>query len=240
LLTTIRKPETRARQGLALGAVVVIALGFGLRVFRMAQFGLSGDEAFGARFIYLPLGDLIKSSASGDPHPPLFYFALRPWAAVFGDGEYALRFLSAATGLLVLPLTYRIGEWLFDSRVGLAATLLLAVHPYQVWYAHEVRMYMPIAFLATLSVVCLIGRLRYRRARWLVGWGLATLLAMYTHYYGITILAFANLLVIGWALVDTRREPARLVALWRALRGWLAANVVIGLGYLPWVKPPPG
>ncbi len=104
------------------------------------RFGQSlwSDEAISVWFGRYPVATLVARLC--DPHPPAYYLLLKVWL-VGGEGETWLRSLSLLAALLSLILVYQFGKELCGRRCGLMAVLLLAVHPLQVWYAGEVRMY---------------------------------------------------------------------------------------------------
>ena len=53
----------------------------------------------------------IAVATSVDIHPPLYYWLLASWAAVFGQGELALRGLSVLFGTLTVWVTWRLGRF---------------------------------------------------------------------------------------------------------------------------------
>ncbi|HYN88385.1 MAG TPA: glycosyltransferase family 39 protein [Ardenticatenaceae bacterium] len=156
---------------------------------------------------------------SVDIHPPLYYLLLQAWFAMAGVGVIQARLLSVLLGVAAVPLVWAIARSLLGRAAALAATLLFAVAPLQVYYAQEVRMYALLTFLALLALWGLLaGR------RWLVA--LASLAALYTHYYAVFLVVALAALVLwmnrgrGWPSV---------------VRRWRAAPAAVALGYLPWV-----
>lgn len=152
------------------GLLLALVVGFGLRVYQLGGQDLWGDEGFTTYVISLPWSQVLTPGT--DTHPPLYYALLKLWAGLVApppglpQSEFALRFLSAAVSLPMLPLAYLAAAWLFGRRAGLLAAWLTATAPVHVYYAQELRMYALASLLALASTVCLIGWLR-RGGRWL-------------------------------------------------------------------------
>lgn len=205
--------------------MVIVAAALLLPLVRFSQ-PLWSDEAASLWLARLPLRTLLFSLC--DPHPAGYYLALRLWLAA-GEAESWLRLPSLLAGIAAALLVYWLGRDLGARAWGWLAALLLVVHPLQVWYAGEVRMYMLAQVLGLLSVW--LGWRWLRRAgqkQPLLGISLATCLA--------TVLAFGAdyAVIFPFALSQ---------ALWLA-RGrlrpwlWLCLQVVILVGAAAlWLRP---
>ncbi|MCL4535510.1 MAG: glycosyltransferase family 39 protein [Bacteroidetes bacterium] len=209
------KAKTRVDWALA-GALTITFAAFALRAFQLAGQSLWSDEIFVVRFTALPLADMLPALARSEPHPPLYYTLVHFWRLTAGSGEEALRYPSLFFSVLCIPAIYLLGRSLLGGTAGLLAALILAINPFQVWYAQEARMYtMPVA--GTLLAAYLLYRaLRDDRWRWWLGYFLAAVLGLGAHYYAFLALAAIN----GVALWPIGRRP-------RLLRGWLAANAAV-------------
>lgn len=182
--------------------------------------------------IDFPAGEIVVSSV--DNHPPLYFVLLRGLILVGGDSEFTLRFLSVAAGLLIIPLLYRYGAYLFGSGSGILAACLGACSPFYLWYQQEARPYMLATLMTLLSCYALLRLLGDpgRSARW--GWVyVVSVVAMLTtHYYTFLILpAQAGMWLIGRA----QRQ--------RRLRWFLglAGGIAVALFVWSWsTTPPPG
>ena len=99
--------------------LLVVALGAGLRLYRIGAQPLWVDEASSLRFARQTLPQLWNWHSLVDPgNPPLYYSLLHGWL-VFGDSETALRLLSALFGVLTIPLVYALGRTIRDHRLGI-------------------------------------------------------------------------------------------------------------------------
>lgn len=119
----------------------------------------------------------------------VFYFAaLRLWLRA-GSSEAFIRLLSVFPAVATLPIVYLIGKRLFDSRIALAATLLLAVHGSHVTYSQEARGYTMVVFFCAASTYFFIRAIQ--EGGWKF-WALYTAMAAlgtYTHLFGLLVVA---------------------------------------------------
>lgn len=94
---------------------------------------------------YLPSGFLY---AKGE----LYSYMLAVVILLLGDHSSALRFLSVGEYLISLPLFYFIAIALFNRRIALLATAMLALSPSTLLWSHEVRMYEQAQLLTMLAL----------------------------------------------------------------------------------------
>jgi uncharacterized membrane protein len=167
-----------------LGILVLAAF---LRLYKIDAQSLWYDEGNSARIAERSL-QLIVEGAAGDIHPPLYYIVLKYWRAAFGEGEAALRSLSALAGVLTVLFAYLIGRDLFRRRIGLIASFLYAVMPFAVYYGQEARMYALLALCAAASTWALLRfsifdfRFSIERMTLLVLYVIATAAGLWTQY----------------------------------------------------------
>jgi mannosyltransferase len=165
--------------------------------------------------------------------PPLYYALAWPWTQLFGTGEVGLRSLSALAGIATVPVAYLIGRELRGRRVGLMAAALVAVNPMLLWYSQEARAYALFVLLCSLSLLYCVRALRDGDRRDVRGWGIASALALATHYFAIfPLLAEAAFLV-------RRRGRGAFAGLWIvAAAGALLAPLAIhqmSIGHAEWI-----
>jgi 4-amino-4-deoxy-L-arabinose transferase-like glycosyltransferase len=164
------------------------------------------------------LTDTLNQVVTIDKHPPLYFILLWLVVRLFGQSEFALRFLSLAPVVLMVPLLFATGRRLVDKRVGLGAAALGAISPMYLWYGQEMRMYALLAFLSLVSFYFFVRAfcipqhtLSLRRQwPWIAAYVLASTCIAFTHYLGILVIAF-ELLVLG--LLSLRRTGTRRVLL---------------------------
>ncbi len=211
--------------------ILICLLGFALRLHKLDDVPLRGDEAFSVQYwADTPLAISLGEIAPGEPHTPLVYAVARAWRMLVGgvDSVFALRYLAALGNLIGAAGIWALGWRLTgERRIGLLAALLWAMHPYEIWHSQEFRNY---AWWAGLSVTSLwLGaRLveRDTRGDWLayalIGGFCA--LAIYTE-------PFSTLAVTGYALLH-RRQDGRFLRRLLSLQALFAALLVMGFALL--------
>lgn len=240
-----------------------------LRFYRLDGQSLWADEGNSVALAGRSLA-VITYGAAYDIHPPLYYYLLHFWVLLFGNSELAVRSLSAVIGILLVGLTFLLGRRLFDPWVGLVAAFLSAISPFQIYYSQEARMYILLAALSALSIYFFLRFIEVEAADngrqqplslWAGLYVLATVLALYTHYFFPFILLVENLVYVLWLSAEARRDEGRggrsagragterrirrveLVetetkrrglVLGRALR-WAALQLAVVLPFLPWL-----
>ena len=164
---------------------------------------------------------------------PLYYLLLHFWVGIAGTGEFGVRLLSVLFGVLCIPVTFLIGRLLFDSdEVGLMGALILTFSMFHLRYSQEARMY---SLLALTSLVCMylfLRSLKENRGLLWFGYGLSSVLLVYTHLFGWFILAVQVFLLALWRPggedVGDRRGGAHL---WK---GFLVFSFAF-VAFMPWM-----
>ncbi len=169
--------------------------------------------------------------------PPLYYALAWVWVQATGTGEFGLRSLSAVAGVATVPVVYLLAAELRGRRAGLMAAALAAVNPMLLWYSQEARAYAVLTLLCAVSLLYCARAARYGRRRDLTGWGIASALALATHYFAIFLLAGEV------AVLVRRRRREVLRGLWiLALGGLLLAPLAVyqaSLGHAEWIMNMP-
>jgi mannosyltransferase len=181
----------------------VLLLALALRCYRLDANSLWFDEAFSWLAATRPLGDILTQRL--EPFlPALYHLLLHGWLWL-GQSEAALRSLSVLFGVATVAVMYAAGRCLFDSRTGLAAALLTAALPFQIYYSQEAR---PYALVVLCSALLLWAFVRaWQRPRW-TAWllvGLAAGISFYTHYFVVFgLIALHSLVLLRRAEVSAR------------------------------------
>jgi mannosyltransferase len=167
--------------------------------------------------------------------PPLYYALAWAWTQLIGTGELGLRSLSALAGVATVPVAYLLGAELRERRTGVVAAALVAVNPMLLWYSQEARDYALLALLTAVAALYFVRALNGRSVgrRDLTLWGVASALALATHYFAI----FPIALEAAWLL--RRRGRQTLAGLWMPVAVGLALTPLLvhqmSLGHAEWI-----
>lgn len=207
----------------------ILALAMVLRFYGLTAAAIWGDEGSSLLLSEYAVGDLWFHAAH-DVHPPLYFFMLRGWIELFGDGIWSIRSMSAIPGVVVVGLGVWLTRQLSTQRAAVLAGVLLALMPTAVRYSQEVRMYSLLGVWLLAATLALVYWVRQpERSRCLVVYVLLMAAGFYTHYFT------ALCVLVHWAwlgvLCTSQRPGERLIL----RRQWWLANVAIALLYLPWL-----
>jgi mannosyltransferase len=157
--------------------------------------------------------------------PPLYYAIAWLWTQLTGTGEVGLRSVSALAGVATVPVAYLLGAELNNRRSGIVAAALVAVNPMLVWYSQEARAYALFVLLTAVSLLFFVRALDRGRRRDSIAWGVASALALATHYFA----AFPIAAEAIWLLRRRGRVPGgTFPGLWiAAAAGLLLAPLVV-------------
>ena len=195
------------------GVLVAVVLGGAIvRFWGLGAQSLWYDEWLTTEATSGGLGDVVRHSATREGIPPPFFLLMWGWVRIFGDGEAALRTVSALAGVATIPVAYAIVREIGQPRrAARAAALLVAVSPALVWYSQEARPYSLLALFGALTVLAFLRVWRAgpaARPNDLLLWGLACAAALAVHYFAVFIVVAE-----AAALLAARRRPWRQVAL---------------------------
>lgn len=199
----------------ALAALVAGGLALTLGLVRLGAPSLWVDESFTARAVRGPYLDTVEG------YHWLYYSIVKPWAAVAGTSEWALRFPSVLGAAAACALLVVLAAKVFDTRVAAVSGLLLAANALVVQWSQQARGYTMLLALSVLAMLLLVWALeRDSRGAWAV-YGLAFAAVIVWHPVAGVILVPAHAV-----LALQKRE--RLLP-----HGLLALVLVCAIG-VPW------
>jgi 4-amino-4-deoxy-L-arabinose transferase-like glycosyltransferase len=201
------------------------------------------DEAFSVEVARLTWVNFLHLLWWREANMSLYYVLLRVWLH-FGQSPYFIRSLSVLMATLTLPAIYWLGRLLFDRRVALIAAALFTFNAYDVRYSQEARSYSLFVLLATFSSGLLVWWLAEPSRRRLGGYIAASVLAAYSHFYALLLLA------AHWLTLKLARPPqiAEDLPSSRLRRAWWTTGLLVlplltfvaktGAGPIRWIHRP--
>ena len=219
-----------------LPVVLILLLGFALRLYRIEGQPLSGDEAYSAVvWVQSSPATLLNSIAlaTTEPHPPLALLTLHYWAWLAGDSILALRLFATLASLVTIAAVYAIARRLGGRMAALLATLLCALNPFQLWYAQFARNYSLWMAASAVTVLLLLHAWRKpeRPARW-VPYILSAVFTGYVFYLEAFLLVAHNLFALAKVRLSESGRRLRLLLIWAITQASIAAALA------PWYLRP--
>src|SRR5687768_5274136 len=169
------------KQTILIGVLIIAYLA--VRFWRFTDSCLWFDEIFSLHAAGLAWSEMVPFIAKDLIHPPLFYFLLKVWIGLFGDGLFWVRFLPVFLSILALyPFWMLCRELKLNQSTVFVAFGLFAANGALIKYAQEVRMYSLLLFLAITST-WLFSRYFFRgKSFWMLV--IVNVLLVNTHYFG--------------------------------------------------------
>lgn len=226
------------------GLIGITIVAAALRLYRLGEPSLWGDEVLTADLCRLPLGRMFAVLARHDVHPPLFAL-LERIATTGGIDEWHLRLVPLIASVATVPIVFLLGRELLGARTGLVAAALVAVTPCMVWYGREARSNSLFALIAMTATLLLVVALRRGRTRDHVAYAVALVAAFYTHNFTVLLVA-AHLAIVAirWRTGMIDRKTAARWALATAAAAivvvpwWIVARPALaGLDWVPPARP---
>lgn len=174
------------------------------------------------------LGDTLHSIVIEEPHrSPLYYVIGRWWMQGFGSDVVSMRLLSVLISLLVFPALYWLCLELFQQVLpAWIAIALMAVSPFHVYYAQEVREYALWTVTILLMALALLRAIRLNTPR---SWSLYTVAIAASFYTSIlTVPVIVGHLIYVIATEGFQRTTKTITFIKSLALGFLA--------YLPWLS----
>ena len=172
----------------------------------------------------------VVAAAAADIHPPLYFLGLAAWTAAAGTSDFALRWFSAATGLLSVAMMVPLARPWLGRRAALLAALLLALAPAFVEFSRMARYYALVVALALLATVLLVRAVRQGGVWAWLAYAVAELALVSTFYPAAVLFAVHGLWLLWPGALPQRRDRP---ALWP----WLGAVGGVALAGLALYGP---
>jgi len=188
------------------------------------------DECFSVGVARLDWPNFIHLLWWREANMSLYYVLLRLWLH-FGQSPFFIRSMSAAASAATILAIHWLAQLLFNRRVAIIAATLLTFNAYDLRYAQEARSYALFVLLATLSSGFLVASLRKPERIYRVGFVVASICAMYAHFYAMLLLAAQAIAL--WGLVKYGLEQPSLTSGQQHSLPWRRGFGIIAVAALP-------
>jgi len=210
-----------------LPAVVVLLLGLSLRIYGLSTESLWIDEGTSIQLARSSLAHIIENR-SQSVNPPLYFIVLHYWVRLFGQSEFSIRLPSVIFGSLAIPMIYKLGRLIFDKRIGILSGFLLATSLFHINYSQEARGFSLMAVLALISMYFFVKLLGDRSLTSLIGYVCASILLMYTHFYGLLIILVQDIFFVSTIIFSNNERKSNF-------REWILTQGLLAVLYTPWI-----
>lgn len=189
------------------------------------DYSFSNDELSAlSRLTFDNFGDLIRMGVMPDFHPALVQFILYFWTALLPETEFFVRVPFVLFGVGSILMVYLVGRQWFSENAALLAAAAMAGLQFFIMYSQLARPY-AVGLFFTWWMLLHWTRILRGRSTWLdaIFGGLATALAMYTHYFSFMQVMLAALLGLIWIRQSN----------WRHYLGAGALALLLWIPHLP-------
>ncbi len=121
---------------------------------------------------------------------------IHPMTKIFPGSDFALRIPTFVFGLISVPLLFFLGRRLFNEKVGLLASFLLAISPFHIWHSQDARMYALQWMLALISMLFFLRTLEQPNRGNYIGYLISTTAGLYTHHLTVFLLLLQGLYIL--------------------------------------------
>jgi len=210
---------------------LILLAAFLMRAFRLGHesFWLDELHTMNEAAPEATIKQLFGWLSTSDQHPPLFFFCEKLIFILFGSSEVSARLLPVLAGTASVYVLYLLGKELAGKNLGLIAAAFTCVNPFNIHYSREARGYMFAFLFAAASLLLLVRLIKCLRTHDMWYFALFSLLAMYSHYFGIFWVGseFCVAVILYFYTAKTNRT--------RYLKRFAISAVVITAGYLAWI-----
>jgi len=201
---------------------LILLLGITLRFYDLGAESYWIDEMFTVIEGHQSIFQLLASGRLDQP--PAFYLPFHLWVQLFGYTEIGTRSFSALAGIGSIVLIYMVGRELFGKEVGLLGAFFMAITEFQIHFSQLARFYSFFEFMTLLSFLFFIRAFRSKKVIYFLLYGLASIIMVYSHTFGLFILVAQNLFFLTQ---EIKNRNAMVI--------WLICQVLIALTLLPYL-----
>jgi mannosyltransferase len=231
-----------------LTALIIVALGFGLRLYHLASESLWYDELLQLDIAQgTPPGQgglaSIFPRLRGHSAVPLDYLISHGWmllgqidseARMLRQSDGWMRIPAVIWGTLTLPIAYQMGRKLLGGSYGLLFMALLAFSPLHVRYSQEARPYALVVWGVILTGYAFWQIRATGHWRYIFLLQIGVLVFSLSHIFAVTIFGMLLIFAIIDLIFNQNRGRAAASLIWLLVAGLIVLVILLALG---WAAP---
>lgn len=196
------------------------------------NYNLWMDEIYSVLMAKDNFSDMWGLLYNEDSKPPLYYLYLKVILKIFPHQYeiWAAHFSSAVLLIAAQIFAATVVKKDYGEKVSLWLIILLAIIPYSLWLALEVRTYMLSSLLLLISAVYGLRLLNTPHYSDFIKFGIFSLLALYSHYYCALWLMFFYIGLL-YCLIKTGKFKKSGIRL-------ILTALTVGIFFIPWLYVP--
>jgi len=172
-----------------LWSVILFLLNGILKGFFLGSNSVGWDEPFSIFHSQLEINEIYKILSTGN-NPPLYEIILHYWTKMFGIGEISVRLPSLIFSSLTGVLIFLIGIRFFNFRIAIGSSILFAFSNFQLFFAHEARVYALFGMLSVVSIYFFLSIINKEKIifKHFIPLLIVNTVLIYSHYFGFAVL----------------------------------------------------
>ena len=203
--------------------ILLVLFSFFLNRSGLTANSIALDEPFSIYVAQYEIGKIIAYLSTGN-NPPLFEIILHYWIKIFGIKPSSVRFLPCLFTSLTALYVFKITLYIATKRSALIAFILFTLSNYELYFAHEARVYSLFTFLTCVSFYYFFKIYKNKtRINFLI-FGLVNLLLIYAHYFCFFVLfvQFVSIFIFNSLRLKCGKEL-------------FYVGLFLSVGYLPYI-----
>jgi len=176
---------------------LILLLGIFLRFYDLTGESFDFDEIHTTKNLYPPdLRSTISTIIIEEDIPGINFIFLRGLYLLVGDDMFWLRTLPVLFSILTIVFLFLLAKKLFDNKVALISSLLLAISMVNISHAQTIRSYSFFTFITVVSFYLFVYLKEKPKIYPL--YIISIILSCYTHYFAIFTIIIHNFLMLMW------------------------------------------
>jgi len=231
----------RVNYKVIISLILLTSLGTFFRIYHLGSQSIWLDESCA---FFRANNNLLKlwTNQINESSPPLYDIILHYWLKFFNKGEFQLRLLSAIFGILLVPLSFIVSNYIFNQRVALFSTLLVAISPYHIYYSQDAKMYTLLSFLSLGSFFVFYLALNKARIIYWCIYIIITVLLLYCHNYGfLLVVTQAAIFIFLYKIYHKNLFKfllSQLIIIFLSIPRIICLSQQISMNMNPWINYP--